>query len=230
MLKKSFWVIIFLFVFQIVCFGQSESVINVGIVNKKAISLAKPQVPNQHLHGIVEQIVAVQVVIDESGKVISANAIFGHALLRGVCENASRQAKFPPTYITSKPFKINALLVYKFKTDRTIDINIEKDDESLIGKAVKFVDPPANSCDCKFAGSVSVIVETDEQGNVVKASAISGHQVLRYSSEQVALKSKFLPINQKTRFIISYNFAETDKWSARFKYAEIKKGEFLEQP
>ncbi len=95
------------------------------IVNKKALSIPKPQVANlnspKHLQIKEEQIVTVQIVIDESGKVIYAKAISGHPMLRNFCEISARRAKFAPTLINPGPLKVKALLVYKFKPDGTIE-------------------------------------------------------------------------------------------------------------
>lgn len=102
----------------------------VGIVNDKALYLPKPQTPNlnqpKHLQIKTEHIVTVQIIIDESGKVVRARAISGHLLLRAACENAARQATFSPSFINGPTIKISALLVYKFKPDGTIDTEIEK--------------------------------------------------------------------------------------------------------
>lgn len=193
-------------------FDSLSNCINAGIVNKKALSLPKPQIPNlnhpKHFRINEEQIVAVQIVIDESGKVITADAIFGHALLRQGCEFAARQAKFSPTLINGHPIKIKALLIYKFKPDGTIETDIEKDDEAVLGKATNLVTPPLISCNCRFENNPKVLVEVEvnELGNVIKATAISGHPALRQVSEQAARFSKFLPINLKTKLIVSYNF------------------------
>lgn len=205
-------------------FDSLSKCINVGVVNKRALSLPKPQANLSHFRINEEQIVVVQVIIDENGKVISADAIFGHALLRGACEHAARQTKFPSTLINPGPLKISALLVYKFKPDRTIDTNIEKDDESVLGRAVNLISPPFVSCNCRFPSNPNVLVqaEVDEQGNVTKATGISGHSVLKQASEQAVRSSKFLPINLKTKLIISYNFTEVDKWSVKFSRVEIK--------
>ena len=95
------------------------------IVNKKAISISKPRVANfnhpKHLQMKEEQIIIVRIIIDESGKVIYAKAGSGHPILRNASESSARKAKFAPTLITPRPLKTKALLIYKFKTDGTIE-------------------------------------------------------------------------------------------------------------
>lgn len=206
-------------------FDYLSKCINVGVVNNRALILPKPQLANlSHFRINEEQIVAVQIVIDENGKVISSNAIFGHALLRQGSEFAARQAKFSPTLIEPGPLKVKALLIYKFKPDRTIETDIEKDDEMVLGNATNLISPPDVSCNCRFGSNPEILVQTDVdgQGNVVTSTAISGHPALRQVSEQAARFSKFLPINLKTKMIISYNFTEVNKWSIKFSSAEIK--------
>jgi len=111
-------------------FVSENKCIVVGVVNNKARFVPKPQVANlnhpKHFQIKEEQIVTVQIIIDESGKVVRARAISGHPLLRAACENSARQAKFAPSYINSLPVKVKALLVYKFKPDGTIDTASEK--------------------------------------------------------------------------------------------------------
>jgi protein TonB len=56
----------------------------------------------------------VQVVIDESGKVISVAAVAGHPLLQGVSVAAAKQAKFTPTLLEGEPVKVTGVIHYNF--------------------------------------------------------------------------------------------------------------------
>ena len=65
-----------------------------------------------------------------------------------------------------------------------------------LGKAIKLPKPPAawKTCKCKFGSSkdkVLVQIEIDENGNVIKAFALSGHPLFRAVSETAARFSKF---------------------------------------
>ena len=205
--------------------------IGAGIVNKKAISLPKPKVANlnksRSLRITKDEIVAVQIVIDMSGKVVNAQAITGHPMFRSACENSARTTKFHPTLANIPPIKIRALLVYKFKSDATIDTDIERDDESVAGTPINLIKPPPPFCNCIFGGSPSISVEakTDERGNVIEAKAINGHPILKNISEKAALESKFLPTNVKAKILIQYNFEST--WDSgrevKIKNIEIRK-------
>ena len=62
-----------------------------------------------------------------------------------------------------------------------------------------------------IGGKVVVNVEMDVEGNVVFATAVSGHQLLRYDSETAARRSKFKPAMfgdkaVKSKGFIVYNF------------------------
>ena len=63
-----------------------------------------------HAQGKVD----VQVFIDETGRVLSANAVSGHPLLRNAAEQAARNARFTPTYLSKVPVKVTGVIVYNF--------------------------------------------------------------------------------------------------------------------
>jgi outer membrane biosynthesis protein TonB len=90
------------------------------VVNKKALSIPKPFRPGD-LKINEEMSVIVQIVIDESGKVISARAISGHPMLRAACVHSATGARFNPTYIDPGPVKVSARLLYKFKPNGEIE-------------------------------------------------------------------------------------------------------------
>jgi TonB family protein len=83
----------------------------------------------------------------------------------------------------------------------------------LNGKAVslpKPVYPPAARA-VRASGAVSVQVLVDEEGNVVSASAVSGHPLLRASAVQAARSAKFTPTKLagqpvKVSGVVTYNF------------------------
>jgi TonB family protein len=88
--------------------------INGGILNGKAVRLPQPRYPAEAKAAGASGEVTVKIVIDESGDVISAEALSGHELLRAAAEEASSRAKFRPTKLQGKPVKITGVLVYKF--------------------------------------------------------------------------------------------------------------------
>ena len=59
--------------------------------------------------------VQVKVLIDEAGKVISAEAVFGPESLRAAAVEAAKQARFAPAKSNGAPAKVSGILFYEFK-------------------------------------------------------------------------------------------------------------------
>lgn len=97
--------------------GQSEGVAPTegGILNSKALDLPAPKYPAEarRLHEFGE--VQVKVLVDETGKVISAEAVFGPASLRQAAIDAAKLARFAPTVIDGITVKVSGILTYDFK-------------------------------------------------------------------------------------------------------------------
>ena len=85
-----------------------------GVVNGKATSLPQPAYPPAARAVRASVAVNVQVLIDENGSVVSANAVSGHPLLRQAAEGAARRARFAPTKLSGQPVKVNGVIVYNF--------------------------------------------------------------------------------------------------------------------
>lgn len=85
-----------------------------GVLNGKAISLPKPPYPPAARAVRASGSVSVQVLISESGSVISASAVSGHPLLRAAAASAARGARFSPTLLTGQPVKVSGVITYNF--------------------------------------------------------------------------------------------------------------------
>jgi periplasmic protein TonB len=83
------------------------------ILNSEALSLPRPTYPAMARQIRLQGTVTVQVLIDETGKVVSAKAS-GHPLLVAEAEKAARQARFSPTVITDTPVKVSGVITYNF--------------------------------------------------------------------------------------------------------------------
>ena len=86
-----------------------------GVLNGKATFLAKPAYPAAAKVMGITGSVNVQVTIDEKGNVVSAAVVSGHPLLRAGAENAARQSRFTPTFLSEQPVKVTGVIVYQFK-------------------------------------------------------------------------------------------------------------------
>jgi len=88
----------------------------------------------------------------------------------------------------------------------------------LNGKAMNLPTPPYPSAAkaVRASGVVNVQITTDESGNVISVSAVSGHPLLRAAAEQAARNSTFAPTllsgqPVKVTGVIVYNFTEPEK-------------------
>jgi TonB family protein len=85
-----------------------------GVLNGKAISKPQPAYPPIAKAARASGTVTVQIVVDESGRVISASAVSGHPLLQQAAVSAARQARFSPTLLSGQPVKVSGVITYNF--------------------------------------------------------------------------------------------------------------------
>ena len=84
------------------------------VLNGDALSLPVPNYPQMARLIRLQGMVVVQVMIDESGKVISAKAISGHPILIPEAQKAAMQARFSPTTVSDQPVKVSGVITYNF--------------------------------------------------------------------------------------------------------------------
>ena len=85
-----------------------------GALNGRAITLPQPVYPDPAKRARVSGIVTVEVVVDENGKVISAQVTSGPPILRDAAIQAALKAKFSPTMLSGQPVKVSGTINYKF--------------------------------------------------------------------------------------------------------------------
>ena len=85
-----------------------------GVLNGKAISLPVPRYPDMARRSRTSGKVEVQVVVDENGAVISAQALSGPAPLREAAVEAAKHARFSPTKLSGAPVKVSGTIDYNF--------------------------------------------------------------------------------------------------------------------
>ena len=91
-----------------------RTVISGGVLNGKAISKPAPSYPPIAKEAKVSDTVTVQVLVDEDGKVVSAQPIKGHKLLHQTAVNAAFQVKFAPLVVSGERVKVSGTLTYDF--------------------------------------------------------------------------------------------------------------------
>ena len=90
------------------------TVVRKEVINSEAISLPKPAYPRLAVEMRTQGSVAVQVLIDQTGKVISAQVMSGHPLLSAAAVKAAYLARFSPTIIGDQPVKVSGIITYNF--------------------------------------------------------------------------------------------------------------------
>src|SRR5437016_1473668 len=94
--------------------GEEKAPAEGGFLNGKAIDLPNAAYPDKARETHAAGTVQVQVLVDETGKVISAKATFGPEVLRDAAEKAALRAKFKPMIVDGAPVKVSGILTYDF--------------------------------------------------------------------------------------------------------------------
>jgi len=89
--------------------------ISKGPITGLALSLPKPLYPPLGKQARADGPVNVQVLIDETGKVVSAKAVSGHPLLRAAAQQAAFGARFSPTRLGDQAVKVSGVITYNFQ-------------------------------------------------------------------------------------------------------------------
>jgi len=89
-------------------------IMNVGVLNNRTTELPRPSYPVSRKQLDVPVTVKVEVVVDITGRVVSAQAQSGPEALREPAESAARRAVFLPFYVAGRPVKARGLINYTF--------------------------------------------------------------------------------------------------------------------
>jgi TonB family protein len=84
------------------------------VLQGNAIKRVQPSYPPVAKAAKASGAVQVQIIVNENGEVVEANAISGHPLLRDAAVEAARQWQFKPTEIGGKAVKVNGILTFNF--------------------------------------------------------------------------------------------------------------------
>ncbi|MCA1567185.1 MAG: TonB family protein [Acidobacteria bacterium] len=85
-----------------------------AVISSKVISKPVPAYPMLAKQARVQGTVTVEIVIDEQGRVVAAQATSGHSLLRMAAQQSAYQARFSPTSISGQPVKVSGVITYNF--------------------------------------------------------------------------------------------------------------------
>lgn len=94
----------------------AQEMSEMGVINARALDLAKPLYPSDAKARNIGGQVQVRVTVDENGKVIEAIVVSGNPMFARECERAARRSKFQPLIIDRGPAqKFSGLIIYNFK-------------------------------------------------------------------------------------------------------------------
>jgi TonB family protein len=95
-------------------YTDEHGVINRGVLNGMALSKPQPAYPTVAKSAASSGTVFVRVLVNEEGRVVSAEAESGHPLLRQAAETAALRARFEPVLLSGRPVKFSGVLSYNF--------------------------------------------------------------------------------------------------------------------
>jgi protein TonB len=90
------------------------AVVQRKVINGDALWLPKPPYPPIAKELGIQGTVNVQVLVDETGKVISAKAVAGNPALARAAQQAALKARFSPTMIGEQAVKVSGMIIYNF--------------------------------------------------------------------------------------------------------------------
>jgi len=93
----------------------ASKVLSCGVCNQNALFLPKPYYPEAAKSVGAAGKVAVEILIDENGRVQSAKAISGHIFLRIASEQAALKSLFTPMTLGKVPVRSTGVVIYDFK-------------------------------------------------------------------------------------------------------------------
>jgi protein TonB len=88
--------------------------VSMGVLVSHAISLPQPQYPQLAKQIRIQGPVNVQILVDEQGRVVSAQAVSGHPILLAAAKEAALRARFTPTMLSGVPVKVQGVITYNF--------------------------------------------------------------------------------------------------------------------
>jgi periplasmic protein TonB len=88
--------------------------VSAPVILAKVVDLPKPLYPTIAKQARVQGPVNVQILVDETGRVVSAQAVKGSPMLTQAAVDAARRARFTPTKLGDQPVKVQGVITYNF--------------------------------------------------------------------------------------------------------------------
>lgn len=116
--------------------GEAPKKVSVsgGVLQGSAIKKANPSYPPIAKAAKATGVIQVQITISEEGKVIGAEAISGHPLLRDAAVEAARQWEFKPTMLSGQAVKVQGILSFNF--------SLQGEEANINNQSAEIAPPP----------------------------------------------------------------------------------------
>ncbi len=88
--------------------------VSTGVLMATVISMPPPPYPPIARQIRAQGPVSVQILVDEHGKVVSAQAVSGNPTLLSAAKEAAMRARFTPTLLSGTPVKVQGTIIYNF--------------------------------------------------------------------------------------------------------------------
>ena len=93
---------------------QTTLRVSPGVILAKVVEMPKPIYPAIAKQARIQGPVNVQILVDETGKVVSAQVVKGSPMLSPAALDAARRARFTPTKLGNDPVKVQGVITYNF--------------------------------------------------------------------------------------------------------------------
>jgi protein TonB len=87
------------------------------VLNSKLITAPQPIYPALAKQTRTQGSVNIQILVDEQGKVVSAQVMTGNPMLTSAAREAAMRARFTPTTLNGVPVKIQGVITYNFRLE-----------------------------------------------------------------------------------------------------------------
>ena len=84
------------------------------VLTSKAVSLPQPPYPIMAKQMRIQGLVSVQILVDEQGRVVSAQVVTGNPALSTAAREAAMRARFTATVLNGQPVKVQGVINYNF--------------------------------------------------------------------------------------------------------------------
>jgi periplasmic protein TonB len=89
-------------------------IVSTMVLKSHAISLPQPPYPAMAKQVGIQGPVVIQILVDEMGRVVSAQVVSGNPILSVNAKEAALRARFTPTMLNNQPVKVQGVITYNF--------------------------------------------------------------------------------------------------------------------